>query len=77
MLPRGAGGQGGDPERRPRRSLHQPSLREAQDHPRGPQHRRRPRPDGSRHLRRQDRRGRGDRPSAQPHRPVPLHSGAG
>ena len=34
-------------------------------------------PDGSRHLRRQDRRGRGDRPSAQPHRPVPLHSGAG
>ena len=54
-----------------------PPLREAQDHPRGPQHRRRPRPDGSRHLRRQDRRGRGDRPSAQPHRPVPLHSGAG
>lgn len=42
VLPRGAGGQGGDPERRPRRSLHQPPLREAQDHPRGPQHRRCP-----------------------------------
>ena len=43
----------------------------------GPEHRRCPCPDRGCHLRRQDRRGRGDRSSAQPHCAVSFDSGAG
>src|SRR5699024_12831 len=72
---RGHGGPGRGTDRRPGGKIHPAPVRAAEGDPGGPLHRRRPGPDRGRHLWRQDRRGRGDRPAAQPHRPVPGDPG--